>query len=120
MDHNQLDSTGYIVTIRKSILPMNSISNLKENRGEHISRELIQSVPLLNNVISWFDRHIMITIQDSRRFVGILKAMDKICNLVLSDTIEFPAASASILKSRIIGLVVIPGMYITKIEEYVI
>lgn len=118
MDSKQSNIPGYLVTIKKSVLPKDSIFNLKETKGELISEELFSSIPQLNIVTCWLNRYIRITIQDKREFIGILKAMDKACNLILSETIEFPASNTALYKNRMIGLVVIPGIYIIKIQDY--
>lgn len=117
MASTQSNIPGYLVTIKKSVLPKDSIFNLKETNGELIPQELFSSIPQLSAVTCWLNRYIRITIQDKREFAGILKAMDKACNLILSNTIEFPV-STSLYKSRMIGLVVIPGIYIIKIQDY--
>ncbi|KAF1990258.1 hypothetical protein K402DRAFT_417719 [Aulographum hederae CBS 113979] len=66
---------------------------------------------------------------DTRIFVGHMKCTDKDCNIILSSTYEYRPPSHSIMaaaqqqpktemefSSRYVGLVVVPGEYVVKIE----
>ncbi|KAL7273504.1 hypothetical protein RUND412_003642 [Rhizina undulata] len=86
----------------------------------------------------FINRTLRITTTDKRMFVGELKCTDKDKNLILTKTHEYHsptendllsnAANAGAdargklkltLRSRYLGLVVIPGEYIVKVEEEV-
>lgn len=72
---------------------------------------------------SLVDKELGIHITDTRIFVGRMKCTDRERNIVLSNTFEYrqppgksePVAMAHMLK-RFVGLVVVPGEHITKVE----
>lgn len=76
-------------------------------------------------------KSLRITTTDTRMFLGQLKCLDADCNLILDKTHEYRLSSTQAtisdeieqesnhspnLSSRYVGLVVIPGRYITRIE----
>ncbi|TQS34899.1 hypothetical protein Golomagni_04698 [Golovinomyces magnicellulatus] len=76
-------------------------------------------------------KSLRITTTDTRMFLGQLRCLDADCNLILDKTHEYrlPSTLATIsneieqesnhtlnLSSRYVGLVVIPGRYITRVE----
>lgn len=88
-------------------------------------------------VASFINKKLRVHIQDGRMFVGHLKCTDNERNLIISTTYEYrvpadfedfaaagrmqhtasgAASSRSDMNERYVGLVVIPGQYITKIE----
>ncbi|KAH7413055.1 hypothetical protein BKA64DRAFT_740790 [Cadophora sp. MPI-SDFR-AT-0126] len=75
---------------------------------------------------SLLNKTLRITTTDTRMFLGQFKCTDSDLNIILSQTYEyrlplppkFPSASSTTLDmtSRFVGLVVVPGPYITRIE----
>ncbi|KAL1625091.1 hypothetical protein SLS56_007518 [Neofusicoccum ribis] len=86
----------------------------------------------LTYLTQFIGRNLRIHVTDSRMFIGQMKCTDKDRNVILSLTHEYrPLSPAAIraairasgdpsvqqpLSSRYVGLVVVPGRYITKIE----
>ncbi|TGZ85105.1 Sm-like ribonucleo protein [Ascodesmis nigricans] len=79
----------------------------------------------------FINRTLRISITDDRFFIGRMMCTDRDRNVILSDTTEYrpPAQGVAGVKvegdsvkaqlaSRMIGLVVVPGKYITKIEVH--
>ncbi|KAI5817302.1 hypothetical protein BZA77DRAFT_38978 [Pyronema omphalodes] len=70
----------------------------------------------------YINRTLRVTTTDDRFFIGDLKCTDRDRNLILSSTTEYRSPSSTSIsssqeiKNRHIGLVVIPGNVITKIE----
>ena len=98
-----------------------------------MSNESSESIEWLNSLLN---RTLHVHISDGRMFAGQMKCTDNECNIILSGTQEYrspsPAdielaatkhASSGLpgnfkvdMKKRFVGLVVVPGEYITKIE----
>ncbi|KAJ5888242.1 Ribonucleoprotein LSM domain eukaryotic/archaea-type [Penicillium taxi] len=96
-----------------------------------------QAVRYLESLIG---RQLRIHITDSRMFVGLFKCTDSERNIILANSFEYRLPTQSVVEaaaketeswntapdtkttvkvnmsSRLIGLIVIPGQYITKIE----
>ncbi|EEA22869.1 hypothetical protein TMatcc_001725 [Talaromyces marneffei ATCC 18224] len=92
----------------------------------------------INYLQSLLGRNLRIHTTDTRMFVGIFKCTDMDQNIILANTFEYRLPSQSAVQaaaaettstsadgagkfkmdmtSRFIGLVVVPGQYITKIE----
>ncbi|WEW59658.1 hypothetical protein PRK78_005137 [Emydomyces testavorans] len=94
--------------------------------------ENIQAVTYLESLLN---RTIRLHTSDTRLFVGVFKCTDNDRNIILANTYEYrhPTAAALVasscpqgsenervvkanMTSRFIGLVVVPGRHITKIE----
>jgi len=81
----------------------------------------------------YLGRTLRVHTNDKRVFVGQMKCTDRECNIILSLAQEYRPPSESDLKaaaeeagdsklqvpfsSRFVGLIVVPGKYITKIEQ---
>ncbi|KAF4625293.1 hypothetical protein G7Y89_g12875 [Cudoniella acicularis] len=77
---------------------------------------------------SLLNKNLRVTTSDSRMFLGLFKCTDSDRNVVLSQTFEYriPPPPKELeegkdrvtmdMMSRYLGLVVVPGEYITKIE----
>ncbi|KAF2140838.1 uncharacterized protein K452DRAFT_229702 [Aplosporella prunicola CBS 121167] len=88
-----------------------------------------QAVPYL---LQFIGRNLRIHVSDQRMFIGQLKCTDKDRNIILALTHEYRAPTDAAIRaaiassgdpavqlpltSRYVGLVVIPGQYITRIE----
>ncbi|KAG9249069.1 LSM domain protein [Calycina marina] len=76
---------------------------------------------------SLLNKSLRVTTNDTRMFLGVFKCTDSDRNIILAQTFEYrmplppkPSAGKASIKqdmiSRYLGLVVVPGEYITKIE----
>jgi small nuclear ribonucleoprotein B and B' len=77
-------------------------------------------------ILSWLNKRLRITITDSRAFEGWFKCIDRDANIVLAGAEEFrdglhPTSplrqKLTVLdQERLVGLIVIPGKYVTRAE----
>ncbi|KUJ18936.1 uncharacterized protein LY89DRAFT_780906 [Mollisia scopiformis] len=73
---------------------------------------------------SLLGKTLRVTTTDTRMFLGQFKCTDSDQNIILSQTFEYrlppppkePGTTTQDLTSRYLGLVVVPGEYITKVE----
>jgi small nuclear ribonucleoprotein (snRNP)-like protein len=110
---------------------LDRMSNLEEDKSAPTATSAVdQAISLLSQYLG---RTLRVHTNDKRVFVGQMKCTDRECNIVLALTQEYRQPPDSELKAtaektgeaktqvpftnRYVGLVVVPGKYITKIEQ---
>jgi small nuclear ribonucleoprotein (snRNP)-like protein len=109
---------------------LDRMSNSEGHEPSAAANAVDQATSLLSQYLG---RTLRVHTDDKRVFVGQMKCTDRECNIVLGLTQEYRPPPDSELKataektgdtniqvpftSRYVGLVVVPGKYITKIEQ---
>ncbi|KAL9083111.1 MAG: hypothetical protein Q9159_005985 [Coniocarpon cinnabarinum] len=76
----------------------------------------------VNYLESLLGQQLRIHISDGRIFVGQFKCTDKEANVILSNAMEFRSVKQKDsdneeMRSRLVGLIVVPGPHIRKVEH---
>lgn len=113
-----------MLLIRRNVLKMVVPTTEEEMSNEHASAYLAR----------YIGKTLRVQISDRRMFLGVLKCTDKDRNLIVANAHEYREPSRAALKaaavkangsdgkivadmtSRYVGLIVIPGEHITRIE----
>ncbi|OAD04976.1 hypothetical protein MUCCIDRAFT_134155, partial [Mucor lusitanicus CBS 277.49] len=72
-----------------------------------------ENIRRLNSYLNFKSR---IKITDGRTFIGTFVCVDKEKNIILAHTEEFRGGMLGSSEKRLVGLIMIPGKHIVKIE----